>query len=76
MKTSINNTAITGIKGGHIQTRESFLYGRFETIFKPPYGSGVVSSFFTFYNGPAFIMIGMKSIGNFLAGIQIALIQM
>ncbi len=35
-------------QGAQIQTREAFLYGRFETLMKPAYGSGIVSSFFTF----------------------------
>lgn len=39
-------------KGAQVQTRETFLYGRFECMMKPAYGSGVVSSFFTFFDGP------------------------
>jgi len=38
-------------KVAQLQTRESFLYGRFETMMRPAYGSGIVSSFFMFYDG-------------------------
>jgi len=34
--------------GSNINTRESFLYGRFECLMKPAYGSGIVNSFFLF----------------------------
>ncbi len=34
--------------GSHVQTRESFLYGRFETMVNPAFGSGIISSFFLF----------------------------
>lgn len=36
--------------GGEIRTKESFIYGRFETRAKFATGSGVVSSMFTFYD--------------------------
>lgn len=40
--------------GGHLQTRESFLYGRFECSMMPSFGSGIISSFFTFFDGANF----------------------
>jgi beta-glucanase (GH16 family) len=41
-------------KGGHVQTNEKFLYGRFETMMCPAFGSGIVSSFFLFDDSPGF----------------------
>lgn len=40
--------ASTAPKGAQLQTREKFLYGKFETMIKPAFGSGIVSSFFLF----------------------------
>ncbi|RKY50784.1 MAG: hypothetical protein DRP91_00715 [Candidatus Neomarinimicrobiota bacterium] len=37
-------------RGGELRTIRSFLYGRFEVRFKSARGSGIVSSFFTFYD--------------------------
>lgn len=34
--------------GGAIQTREAFLYGRFEAMVRPAFGSSIVSSLFMF----------------------------
>jgi len=36
------------IRGAQLQSRESFLYGRFETMMRPAFGSGIVSSFYLF----------------------------
>jgi beta-glucanase (GH16 family) len=41
-------------KGAELRTNESFLYGRFEVRMKSAAGSGIVSSFFTFYDQPDF----------------------
>ncbi len=41
-------------KGAQVQSKESFLYGRFETMMCPAFGSGIVSSFFTFNDKPDF----------------------
>lgn len=41
-------------KGAEIRTTESFLYGRFEVRMKSAAGSGMLSSFFTFYDSPDF----------------------
>jgi hypothetical protein len=38
-------------KGGEYRTKESFLYGRFETRLKTPQREGVLASFFTYYDG-------------------------
>lgn len=40
--------------GAEIRTNESFLYGRFEVNMKSCKGSGICSSFFTFYDMPGF----------------------
>jgi beta-glucanase (GH16 family) len=37
-----------------VQTNEAFLYGRFETMVQPAFGSGIVSSFFLFDDTPGF----------------------
>lgn len=42
------------VKGGHIQTKEKFTYGRFETLMRPAFGSGVVGGFFLFDDTPGF----------------------
>ena len=41
-------------KGAEIRTNESFLYGRFEVKMKSTEASGMLSSFFTFYDDPSF----------------------
>lgn len=52
------STAITAIckdyKGAELRTNESFLYGRFEVKMKSFAGSGMLMSFFTFYDQPDF----------------------
>ena len=52
METRLANPVL--ILGGHLQTKEAFTYGRFECSMKPAYGSGIISSFFTFYDGSDF----------------------
>lgn len=42
------------ITGGALSTRESFIYGRFETMIRPAFGSSIVSSFFLFSDKPGF----------------------
>ncbi len=37
-------------KGAEYRTKQSFLYGRFETRYLPPAGSGFLASFFTFHD--------------------------
>ena len=34
-------------KGGELRTKEAYVYGRFETRYKPPLGSGMLASLFT-----------------------------
>ncbi len=41
-------------KGAEIRTNESFLYGRFEVKMKSADASGMLISFFTFYDDPSF----------------------
>jgi endoglucanase len=41
-------------KGAEIRTSESFTYGKFEVRMKSAKGSGMLSSFFTFYDEPDF----------------------
>lgn len=38
--------------GGHLQTKKSFQFGRFETMVLPAWGSGIISSFFLFHDSP------------------------
>lgn len=40
--------------GAQLQSRDSFLYGKFECMLRPGYGSGIVSSFFLFNDDPGF----------------------
>lgn len=42
-------------RGAEIRTLESFTYGKFEVNMKSAQASGVVSSFFTFYDNPDFM---------------------
>jgi beta-glucanase (GH16 family) len=42
-------------KGAEVSTNEKFLYGRFEVKMKSTRGSGVINSFFTFYDDPDFV---------------------
>ena len=42
-------------KGAEIRTNESFLYGRFEVRLKSCEMSGMLVSFFTFYDDPSFV---------------------
>lgn len=42
-------------KGAEIRTKESFLYGRFEVKMKSCEASGMLISFFTFYDDPSFV---------------------
>ncbi len=58
------------IKGGHIQSRASFLYGHFETMCKFGYGSGTMAgSFFLFNDVPGFqnawAEIGFELLGKY-----------
>lgn len=41
--------------GAEIRTNESFLYGRFEVKMKSVEASGMLISFFTFYDSPDFL---------------------
>lgn len=41
-------------KGAEIRTLDSYTYGKFEVRMKSPRGSGMLSSFFTFYDSPDF----------------------
>lgn len=41
--------------GAEIRTKESFLYGRFEVSMKSCEASGMLISFFTFYDDPSFV---------------------
>ena len=55
-------------KGGELRTEDSFQYGRFEVRMKSAFGSGVVSSFFTYRDFWAGVLqavvTGMKSTSN------------
>ncbi len=42
-------------KGAEIRTNDSFLYGRFEVKMKSCQASGMLMSFFTFYDNPDFV---------------------
>ncbi len=37
-------------KGAELRTREGYIYGRFEVSYKPPRGSGMLASFFTYHD--------------------------
>jgi hypothetical protein len=36
-------------KGAELRTKEAYVYGRFETSYKPPKGNGMLASFFTYH---------------------------
>jgi hypothetical protein len=38
-------------KGGEYRTKEAFTYGRFEVNYKPAKGNGILSTFFTYFDG-------------------------
>lgn len=49
--TLITNSFAKEFKGAEYRTKQSFLYGRFEVSMKSAYREGVLSSFFTYYDG-------------------------
>lgn len=47
----ITNSVAKEFKGAEYRTKQSFLYGRFEVSMKSAYREGMLSSFFTYYDG-------------------------
>ncbi|AFH50283.1 Beta-glucanase/beta-glucan synthetase [Ignavibacterium album JCM 16511] len=45
------STSAKEFKGAEYRTKQSFLYGRFEVSMKSAYREGMLSSFFTYYDG-------------------------
>jgi hypothetical protein len=65
-------------KGAELRTHESFLYGRFESRFKPANRSGVVSSLFTYHeisNTSDWNEIDIEFVGRYDDNIQINIIS-
>src|SRR5437868_9653472 len=48
------NSFAKKFKGAEIRTNESYLYGRFEVKMKASQNSGMLVTFFTFYDAPDF----------------------
>ncbi len=48
---SISALSAKPFKGAEYRTKQSFLYGRFEVSMKSAYREGMLSSFFTYYDG-------------------------
>lgn len=44
-------TSANGLKGAEYRTKEAYLYGRFEVRMKPANVEGMLSSFFTYFDG-------------------------
>ncbi len=48
----VGNLHAKNYKGAELRTKASFTYGRFEVRMKPPVGSGLLASFFTYHDTP------------------------
>ncbi|MFL5728595.1 MAG: family 16 glycosylhydrolase [Cytophagaceae bacterium] len=61
-------------KGAEVRTNESFLYGRFEVKMKSSQASGMLISFFTFYDAPDFAQnwneIDIEILGRYTNEVQ------
>jgi len=70
MKFAVSMLAVVGVanavpasfKSGSVSTYEKFTYGKFVTRMKAPDRKGTVSSFFTYWDGPAFYPGGWNEI--------------
>ena len=60
--------------GAEYRTREGFVYGRFEARYKPPRGSGMLASFFTYHDitaGTAWNEIDFEILGRYTDDVQV-----
>lgn len=60
--------------GAEYRTHEGFVYGRFEARYKPPYGSGMLASFFTYHDitsSTAWNEIDFEILGRYTNDVQV-----
>jgi hypothetical protein len=74
-ETVMANTNVKPYRGAELRTHESYLYGRFRVRMKPAFGSGIVSSFFTYHDPESFTIDKWNEVDLEFLGKDPALLQ-